>query len=221
MNTVDFIGSIVNKMTPTIDILSTVDNGDGTFTITVKNTYWIREFLPLSIGVVTAFTQDVDITVKTTVSPTGSFILQAPFFFHGTPIATNNEWVIKRKEKDKYPLVYVVEPLSEEFQDELSSIEKISSLTILFLDITFLKKDTVENYESSINPLEEMVKFFVDLLENEGLVLTFSHGQKNHVKVGVETTNKGHTSKILNEPLNAIEFTSTLSIMESNKCINC
>ena len=77
------------------------------------------------------------------------------------------------------------------------------------------------NYADSINPLEEMVTFFVELLEDEGLVLSFTHGQKNHVKVGVETTDKGHTSRILNDPLNAIEFSSSLSIMKSNICINC
>lgn len=233
MKTVDFIGTVVAKMNPSIEIESTVNNGDGTFTITIAKdnftklckTYWIRVGLILTINAidyeVTAFTQDIDVTLKGTVSPTATFTLNAPFYFHGTPIASNNEWINQRKEEEKYPLIYLIEPLNEEFQDELSGIEKISSLNLLFLDITFQKKNTVDNYVSSINPLEEMVDLFVDLFKEEGLVLSFSHGQKNHVKIGVETSNKGHTKKILNDPLNGIEMSSSISFLSSTECIIC
>ena len=81
--TVDFINDIVALMTPTITIDSVVDNGDGTQTISVCNTYWIRKYKVLTIDAVeytvSAFVKDTSFTVPSTTlvkcSFTSSFLL--------------------------------------------------------------------------------------------------------------------------------------------------
>ena len=100
MQTVDFIETIVNSMTPSIDIDSVVDNGDGTQTLTVCETYWIRDRLTLTIDGneydVSSFVKDTSITIPDSPLVTAtSFTLTAPYYFHGYPRQVNNQWIIK------------------------------------------------------------------------------------------------------------------------------
>ena len=105
MLTVDFIESIVNQMTPTIEIESVVDNGDGTQTLTVCKTYWMRKHMVVTIDgseyKISSFVKDESITIPDSPAVTASeFTLQAPYYFHGTPMQVNNEWSIRKVDND-------------------------------------------------------------------------------------------------------------------------
>ena len=92
MQTVDFIEDIVNEMTPTVDIDSVVDNGDGTQTLTMCDTYWIRKYLIVTIDgtdyEVQDFVKDTSITIPTPLVTVDSFTLKAPYYFHGLAYAS-------------------------------------------------------------------------------------------------------------------------------------
>jgi len=227
MQTVDFIESIVNQMTPTITIDSVVDNGDGTQTLTVCNTYWVRKYLTITIDAieydVSSFVKDTSITIpNTTLVTATSFVLTAPFYFHGSPMQVNNEFLIQKQDANKYPLVYLVESLTDSFYDELDSRDKDTSLRIFFLDSFANKNDEVDaHYTNVIVPLNASLNYFVELLKSDSTTLPFSYDVINRVKVGIYSTNQGNTSQIFDDPLDGVEFVSTITLMKSNDCSNC
>ena len=225
METVDLIETIVSSMTPTITIDNIVDNGDGTQTIYTCNTQWIRPFLTVTINSVDYVVSDIDYNVSFTIPTTplvtvASFTLQAPYYYHGTPIQVNNEWVIKNLDSEKYPLVYLIEPMSEFFYDEEVAEDKDSPLRLLFLDsLSSNTYEVTQHYDSSIKPLVSSCLYFVELLKNNTYTNPFSYTKTNRVKVGVESTNKGSTSQIINDPLNAVEFVGTVTWLKSTNCL--
>lgn len=224
MLTVDFIESIVSQMTPTIEIDSVVDNGDGTQTLSVCDTYWIRKYLTITIDGndydVSSFVKDTSITIPSSPLVTAdSFTLTAPYYFHGSPMQVNNEWMIQKNEANKYPLIYLVEALTDSYYDELDSKDRDASLRIFFLDSFTNKDDEVDaHYTNVIVPLNATVSHFVDLLKSDSTTLPFSYDVVNRVKVGIYTTNQGNTNQIFDDPLDGVEFVSTVTLMKSNDC---
>jgi len=224
MLTVDFIDDIVSSMTPTINIDSVVNNGDGTQTITTCDTYWIRKYLVVTINSVnyqvSAFVKDTSITIP--VSPlvtVTSFVLQAPYYFHGSPMDVNTEHVKIKDSENKYPLIYLVEVLTDNHYDELDSRDKDMNLRMFFLDSFNSKNDEVNgHFINVIKPLNASLDYFVELLKASALTLPFSYNVTNRVKVGVYTANKGNESKIFNDPLDGVEFVGTVTVRKSNEC---
>ena len=224
METVDFIEDIVSEMTPTIDISNVVDNSDGTQTITVCNTYWIRKYLVLTINsveyIVGSFVKDTSITVpSTTLITSSSFVLQAPYYFHGSPMSANNEHLAIKLEKNKYPLVYLVEALTDSYYDSLSGFEKDMGLRMFFLDSFASNDDEIDaHYTNSIVPLKASHDYFVELLKENSYVQPFSYQTTNRVKVGTYTTNSGNTAEIFSDPLDGVEFVSSVTLAKSTLC---
>ena len=224
MLTVDFIEGIVDDMTPTITIESVVDNGDGTQTLTTCDTYWIRKYLDITINSVEysvlSFVKDTSITISSaTLVTSTSFVLTAPYYFHGSPMQVNNEFLIKKNEANKYPLVYLVESLTDNHYDELDGKDKDMNLRIFFLDSFANKNDEVDaHYTNVIVPLNASLDYFVELLKSNSTTLPFSYDVTNRVKVGVYSTNQGNTSQIFEDPLDGVEFVATVTTLKSTNC---
>ena len=227
METVDQIETIVSSMTPTVEIDSVVDNGDGTQTLSMCNTYWIRRFMTITIDgndyEVSSFVGNVSVTIPDSPLVTAdSFVLQAPFYFHGTPRQVNNEWMIENDENLKYPLVYLVENRPDSFFNDEDSRLKDASLQIFFLDSFADNDDEVdEHYTNVVKPLIASHNYFVDLLNADPQILPFDYVKTNRVKVGVDSTNQGNTSKIFKDGLNAVEFVSTVTWRKVNDDCSC
>ena len=224
MLTVDFIEGIVDDMTPTITIESVVDNGDGTQTLTTCDTYWIRKYLDITINSVEysvlSFVKDVSITISSaTLVTSTSFVLTASYYFHGSPMQVNNEFLIKKNEANKYPLVYLAESLTDNHYDELDGKDKDMNLRIFFLDSFANKNDEVDaHYTNVIVPLNASLDYFVELLKSNSTTLPFSYDVTNRVKVGVYSTNQGNTSQIFEDPLDGVEFVATVTTLKSTNC---
>ena len=225
--TVDFISDIVSSMTPSITIDSVVDNADGTQTVNVCKTFWIRKYYTVSINsvdyVVSSFVKDTSFTIPSaTLVTSTSFNLVAPYYFHGSPMQVNNEHLSIKISANKYPLIYLVESLTDKHFDELDSKDKDMSLRIFLLDSLDSKNDSVDDHFTSVlKPLNAMLDYFVELLEGNSYTLPFSYDVTNRVKVGVYSTNKGNTEKIFSDPLDGVEFVSTVTTLKSTNCINC
>ena len=224
MLTVDFIEDIVDDMTPTITIESVVDNGDGTQTLTTCDTYWIRKYLDITINSVEysvlSFVKDTSITISSaTLVTSTSFVLTAPYYFHGSPMQVNNEFLIKKQDANKYPLIYLVESLTDSHYDEESSLDKDMNLRIFFLDSFTNKNSEVDaHYTNTIVPLNASLDYFVELLKSNSTTLPFSYDVTNRVKVGVYSTNQGNTSQIFEDPLDGVEFVATVTNLKSTNC---
>ena len=224
MLTVDFIEDIVDLMTPTITIDSVVDNGDGTQTLTTCDTYWIRKYLDITIDsveyAVSSFVKDTSITIPSaTLVTVDSFVLTAPYYFHGSPMQVNNEFLIQKQDANKYPLIYLVESLTDSHYDEESSLDKDMNLRIFFLDSFANKNSEVDaHYTNTIVPLNASLDYFVDKLKGNSYTEPFSYDVINRVKVGVYSTNQGNTSQIFEDPLDGVEFVATVTTLKSTNC---
>jgi hypothetical protein len=224
MLTVDFIENIVTSMRPTINIDSVVDNGDGTQTITVCNTYWIRKYLVITIDSidykVSSFVQDVSITIPSAIIVTvSSFVLQAPYYFHGSPMDVNTEHLKIKFSENKYPLIYLVEVLTDNVYDELDAKDKDMNLRMFFLDSFISKNDEVDgHFINIIKPLNASLDHFVELLRASPITLPFSFNVTNRVKVGIYTSNKGNTEQIFSDPLDGVEFVGSVTVLKSGDC---
>lgn len=224
MQTVDFIEDIVSQMTPAIDIDSVVDNGDGTQTLTVCDTYWIRKYLTITIDgndyEVSSFVKDTSITIPSSPLVTvDSFTLTAPYYFHGYPQQVNNQWMIQNNEANKYPLVYLVEVTTDSYYDELDARDKDMNLRIFFLDSWTNKDDEVDaHYTNTIVPLNASLSHFVELLKGDSTTLPFSYDVTNRIEVGVYTTDQGNTNEIFSDTLDGVEFVGTVTTLKSNDC---
>lgn len=228
METVDFIESIVSSMTPTLDIDSVADNGDGTQTLTICDTiYWVRERLTITIDGTDYEVSSFDKDAKTITIPSGtlvtasSFTLTAPYYFHGYPRQMDNQWAIQ-DDASKYPLVYLVETTTDNYYDEEDQRDKDMNLRIFFLDsLTNMDDEVDAHYTNTIVPLKSMLNHFVELLNENPTLLPFSYDVTNRIEVGVYTTNQGNTQKIFSDTLDGVEFVGTITALKSNNCNKC
>jgi len=227
MNTVDQIEDIVAKMTPTVTIESVTDNGDGTQTLEICNTYWLRKYMTVTIDgndyEILSFVGDTSITISSSPLVTvSSFVLTAPYYFHGTPIQINSEWCVQKEDSNKYPCVYLVEALTETFYNEEDSRDKDSNIRLFFLDSFSSRSDEVDaHYDNVIVPLIASKEYFVDLLNAEHNILPFDYVATNRIKVGVYTTDKGHERQIFSDALDGVEFVSTITFLRSYSDCSC
>ena len=148
-------------------------------------------------------------------------IVKDIYFFRGTPLATNSEWLQFAKNEDsKTPFVWLVEPTSETFYEANNSLERESDLRIFFLDKTDLKYTTKEHHDNVIEYLSPWVDGFLDVIRND--IQNFrkfdSYSRKVLSRFGTETPS-GYESNIIDSNLSAIEIRFTLPIKKGAKCI--
>jgi hypothetical protein len=237
-NTVDIVEAFVSKLTFTIELVSALDNGDGSYQLclvaqnpqkTEDPIYWLRPLSKITINAVIYTVQSLDDCDKITVSGASgpskgdTFIIPAPFYFHGTPIAQGEKMNQIKKQSNKLPMVYLVEITREVFdRDVESAIERNSDVIMYFLDTANFKDwDTDAHYLKSINPMRNLVENFILLLEREGRIgLLDDFTLINHAKFGVFTVDKGHVTNLFNDELSGVELNVTLPIKEVLNCNN-
>ena len=174
---------------------------------------------------------EVDKTTKViTVNPLGAYvftgktlILNKPYFFTGTPRATNTEWnEFSIDRRDKSPFIWLVEPTSEtDLTDEDSSIERDSNLRIAYIDVNdtdnWLTKDI---HEDLLQPLYNMRTEFLKTIRRNPLFEGVSGSTvQNLTRFGTQNKS-GSEQNIIGENLSGLDSRLTLSIRETDDC-NC
>lgn len=226
--TVDIVEDLVTLINTELTGTSAwVDNGDGTYTIALCNTYWLNTMETVTIDSV-EFTdlvvvKDTSLTVTGVSIPTAlTFFLDVPSYYHGTVIQTNEEITASSPNVTaRTPMVYLLEIMSDDFKSDEDSLERTSDLRLFFLteaDEKNWKTDT--HYTDAIDPMRKMVSFFVDevLKKSKGLGKIEEYTVTNHANFGVYTTDKGHTKKIFNDSYSGCELRITLPIKADMSC---
>lgn len=168
----EYIADLVAKIAPTVKIQGVVDNGDGTYTITTCNTYYMREMKTVTIdGVdyrVKSVVKDTSFVISGSVLPTATeFALYTPFLFHGTPIAIQKELSQIKKGKDKTPVFLLHEIVREQnFSRNFESvIEKEVDVSLFIMDTSkFQEWTTDDHYNVCIVPMRSLLELFIDEL---------------------------------------------------------
>lgn len=159
----------------TID--SVTDQGGGKYLLSTKNTYYLQSgenrFMTIDSVVYTVeeiVLNESVIVSGSTVPPTISFNLPAPFFFHGTIRQTNEDLKgLSSDMNDKTPMVYLLRPFSE-LTDALDlndpTVERTPDLTIFFLtQCKFHGYNTEEQDHHAIEPMASMMQCFIDTMK--------------------------------------------------------
>lgn len=181
-------------------------------TITVGNVYHARTGLSCLIDGDSFKILQVDYdanTVKVEGAPatTKVFSMPVPFYFHGTPYATNAH-ISRLKDSQKVPMIYLLEIIREELQAEDSGIETIADLRFFFLDVAnFQDWDTDQHYSNVIRPMRNLMDAFVAQARISPLFAELpALDVVTHVKFGVYQSNKGHLNSLFNERLSGVEL---------------
>lgn len=147
-------------------------------------------------------------------------IVKDIFYFRGTPLATNTEWLeYSTHESFKTPFVWLVEPTTEVEFANGQGLERESDLRIYFLTGTLSQYTVKQKHDISIAYLRTWVEGFkLAIKKNKLFANVESYTTKNISFFGVESP-QGYEANIIDANLSAIELRFTLPIRKRANCL--
>ena len=233
-NIVDLFRTAIEDLGQTISINSVVDNSDGTWTLNVSKTRWLRPYAEnwsrstkVTIGStdynITSLIYNTSITLTTMddLSSASSFTIQAPLYINGTQLSAMKDRDAIDKKWTGYPFVWLVEPfIADESKDKRSIIASTPDLTMLFLDGDNANDwSTADRYEKVINPMDEIVEAFYQKIITTRATFGKVTSWKviRHAKFGKQAEN-GHIHSIINEKTSGVELRFSVEILKKCNC---
>ena len=170
---------------------------------------------------------DYDTNVITLVDGTGftgNMVLQKPYFFVGTPMATNAEWkkAAKGNVFSVVPFIWMVEPTPERLDnDPKSLIERESDIRLEFLDSNDVTNwITTQTHAFKLQSLYNMYTEFVKVIKSNPLFNRNNLSDstvRNLTKFGNEI-DRGFDKNIIDANLTGLDVRITLPINKTNDC---
>jgi len=225
---VDLLENVVSDLQLNVKVKSITANANGTFTLSVDNTWYLHSGKYFKLG--TDFYKVVDFTLNTslTIKPfehentptTGTYTLENPIYHHGK-VKPTLQYVggIKNWYK-KPPLVWVYEIFSRNRPSEPdTAIDSQGQVRILFL-MTNKWNDwtTDDHYTQVINPLNQVVDEFESKLRDyRGVGLLGSQDRVNHANFGSYSIESPTATEqnLLNLHLSGIEYAPDIPLTKS------
>lgn len=222
--TKNILQTAINNMDREIPVLSAAG-----FVLTVNKTLNVTlyKILTDSDGLqwkVTDFVKDTSITVEpfghgALTFDASSIFAPLPIFLHGTPLSTNDEYlVIDNKTREKTPFVWFLAPYTENKQGRLSSIDYTCSVRLFLMDEASNPKWLNEDHDKyAVDPMFELADMIYKSLDALYQVNTIeSYSVKDRARFGVEVANKGNTRRIIDEDLSGAEMVVEFSLQKEN-----
>lgn len=228
---VTLLESMINSMLPIVKVVSFVDNGDGTFTLEVCDSSYLRTGSRFSFGgvdyKVISFVNNKTLVIEGSVVLQGSFTLSPPLFITDTPQGANNELKALDSDMSRHPFIWLLENFPSTFINTNSSTVAEARVRLFFLDIAdnteWLNK---EHRDECIKPMKNLIDTFISDLQRK-ISGKLSHKQTpftvtDRVRFGIYTTDKGNTESIITEPLSGVELDITIPIRDfAVECCDC
>lgn len=224
------VPDIIEKWVSKISISQEAENlvsNDGISTFETCNTWWAVQCGYVIINDIEYEIKSIDfdksITIKGTpvVNSVFKFGLKVPFFIHGTPTKANQEREIIRSNEQVTPMVYLFEPIREDFNNELDSVERSVSVRIAMLHNYKEEQCTDEIYSLSIKAMRRLSLRFIETAKKQAKDVvseTLNFSLTSYAKYGNFITNKGVNKNLFNEKLSGIEINLNLDLKRQNKC---
>ena len=221
------IGSIISELSFTFNITSVTDNLDGTFTLTSCETFHIQPTFSVTIdGIdypVISVVKNVNIVISGTVLPTAStFLVYAPYYYHGTPVQVSNELTEISVAADKTPMVFLNESYVEKYFGSDSSVDREADLRIFFLTQSNFEDWLSEDYHNnSFEQMNDMIDRFLIRCKKSKLIGKFSeHSRIIRQKVSVVSSDK-NKKNLFNMNLSGVELLIKLPFNKENCIAPC
>ena len=211
--------------------ITSVSNISTVFTVELCHNKWVRVGQDLTdtddkLWRITSIDIDGIITCN---KPTGAtdlvkhqtLTIKQPIFIFGTQINANNTYLkLNKDSRLKLPLVWLVASINEEEFGVRSSIERKSSIKVLFLDDNNPKQYLTNDYRLNVvSPMIGLKDEFIRVVQDNNLFETLDNWNvKTFDRLGQESDN-GFINNIIDENLSGVELTITLPIRKTNcKC---
>lgn len=221
--TVNILEKFIAGLELTGKVVSVSRSTEST-TLTVDKTYHARTGMQLDVDGVKAEILEVEhnksITVKGALKSALTYKVPNPLYFHGTPMMTNSH-INGAKKEDKAPMIYLYEILKERDKRPNSSIVRESNLRLFFLDsANFSDWSTDDHYANRLVGLNCLVDAFIEAARKytcQFYLYDTDFDRINHVKWGVFTNNKGHTTTLFDVEFTGVEVSFTLPLKNCSK----
>lgn len=202
--TVQVIGELIGSWQLPIKIKAVVDNGNGTYLLSVDKTYYLQsgKRRKITINLVEYIVLEVvnnsTLTVKNVpqsaiVPIVGTIILPPPFYFNGTILQTNTELNETAEIWNKTPMIYLKRPFEETLDAKNlidTDVANRASLTLMFLtEANFAEWSTADHDKHAIVPMRNMLYEFIEMLKlNEKYIQRFTdYSVTDLIKFGLVT----------------------------------
>ena len=224
-NLVDVIQSLINRISLEIEVVSIAlprvyvcDTKHITVgkivTDESNNQYIVTAFEPNEWVELSPFNNAPDFAGTVIIAP-------SILFLHGTPKSTNNEYLqIETRTLKKTPLIWLLESYNYEDPAADSSLEAIFDVRAFLLDWCDLPKWSNDQHnENAIKPMEALRDSLIEVINSD---YSFKRVNRITTKVrprfGVEVTDQGNNSKIINEDFSGIEIRFDLEAYDLSGC---
>ncbi len=206
---VDIIQTFISGTSFAQDVVSHSDDGTNT-TIIVSDVYHARAGLQADVDgsdyEIVSVTEPGTIVVNGVIADPLVLTLPDPFYFHGTPYATNSHLAAIEDWRNKTPFIYLLEIIRETFQGVESVIEREADIRLFFLDnANFADWTTDQHYNMVINGQRRLLeKVVAEMKQYYRFGLIENYDVYSHAKFGVYTDSQGHTNSVFDEELSGV-----------------
>lgn len=149
-----------------------------------------------------------------------SFNLIKPKFFHGTIISTNNELKDIHNWRDKLPLLYLYEILTEtRSRNKMEQLDVSADIRLFFLDSTEsgqLHTETI--YEDVISYQDDILECFIDYMYDSNLVKNPNNYNVTPITHFAKIEEQGYGKNLFTDSLSGLELGINI---EFKKVLNC
>lgn len=228
----DVLRDTIASMTFFIEVLTVVDNGDGTQTITCNDIYHAQTGFTVLINgnsyVINSFShtnESLTLLGDEPISEGDVFELYRPFFFYGTPIATNTEINQVADAFDKTPMFWLWENTKTRVLSEGSPADREVEVDLYGLTQTPERQQVMQTddlYAECVKPMKRLFERLIKTIEEETQTYAIEDGQEyeteNYAKFGVMARTKGAEKAIMFDNLSGVGCKMTLRLWEIFDC---
>ncbi len=149
-----------------------------------------------------------------------NFTLIKPKFFHGTIFSTKNELKDIQNWRDKLPLCYLYEILTETRNRNKTEQSEVSAeIRLFFLDSTEAGQlNTDEIYNDVISYQDDILECFIDYLYLSKLVKDIGNYRVTPITHFARATDNGYEDNLFTDSLSGLELGINI---EFKKVLNC
>lgn len=217
---IDIIDDQIGELNFTIEIESVALNEAGQTVITSCNIFHAQPGFSVSIDNVSYRITDINGSTQiilpgdltTALTGVTSFDLYRPYFFHGTPLATNTELQNATNiASNKTPMFWLHEGFEEKFYtDQTITLERDS-----FFDLYALTQADHDNwltddaYHYAIEPMRRMAETLIQQMQNTPGIFQqkdFDYRITGIAKFDVTLTNKGTLKNLFLDNLSGVRI---------------
>lgn len=224
----DLLNTTISSMTFPV-IIGTVTVTATGYIIRCDDIYFAQSGFDITINsVVYRITAINQSTETLTIDGVGTIVIgdtfdmYTPYFFHGTPIATEQEIKSEPNSLNKTPMLWLWENFTEKFYDDFSSLDRDIDLEIFALtQADFDQWLTDDAYSNAIKPMKRLIDLFIQALKDDSTTYetdTLTYDSENYSKFGVFIRDKGSSKNLFTDKLSGIGIKFKLTLLKTDEC---